>query len=66
MRWKLKMMLAEAGMNQAQLAKKIGVSEAVISYIVRGKREPSERVTKRIADVLGVKPNEICDCTKTA
>lgn len=57
--WNLKMLIEKRGFTQASLAKRCGVSEAVISYVVRGKRVPSEKLRNHLAEILCVKPEEI-------
>lgn len=45
--------------TQAELADVAGVSEAGMSYFVRGVKQPSLAVAKRIADKLGVTVDEL-------
>lgn len=59
MRWKLKMALEKARLNQIQLAYLSGLSEATISRLVCGYRNPSQDEKIRIAKVLHVKLDEI-------
>lgn len=59
MRWKLKMALDKARLNQIQLAHLTGLSEATISRIVCGYRNPSQDEKMRIAKALRVRPAEI-------
>lgn len=40
---RLRKALLESGMSQAQLARKIGVSKASLSRIIRGLRSPNSR-----------------------
>lgn len=49
----------EAGFNQAELGKLVGVSRQTISLIERGDYNPSVTVALTIAKVLGVDINEI-------
>lgn len=49
----------EAGLNQADLGKLVGVSRQTISLIERGDYNPSVTVSLTIAKVLGVDINEI-------
>lgn len=49
----------EAGLNQADLGKLVGVSRQTISLIERGDYNPSVTVALTIAKVLGVDINEI-------
>ena len=46
-------------MLQKDLAECVGVSEMMLSYIVRGVKNPSIEVAKRIADTLGVTIDEL-------
>ena len=63
MQYKLINLLAdfrkEAGLNQAELGAKVGVSRQTISLIERGDYNPSVTVALAIARVLGVDINEI-------
>jgi transcriptional regulator with XRE-family HTH domain len=47
----------KAGMSQAQLASKMGVTNHCISSWERGKRNPKYETLSRIADALGVDVN---------
>lgn len=49
------------GITQEQLSFDIGVDRTYISYIERGKRNPSLYVMWRISKVLGVPPSELFD-----
>lgn len=49
----------EAGLNQADLGKLVGVSRQTISLIERGDYNPSVTVALTIVKVLGVDINEI-------
>ena len=46
-------------MTQCQLGDSVGVTEGMISHIMRGFKNPSLEVAKRIADTLGVKLDDI-------
>lgn len=59
MRWKLKMALEKARLNQIQLVHLTGLSEATISRIVCGYRDPKHEEMEKIARVLGIKPEKI-------
>ncbi len=48
-----------AGLTQEELAKKVGVSRIYIQYIEAGKRVPSLKRLKRIAEVLGADLSEL-------
>lgn len=56
---KIKELLESRAMRQDQLADLIGVSESMVSHIFRGFKEPSVKVLKRIADVFGVKIDDL-------
>lgn len=45
--------------TQAELADAVGVSEAAISYILRGLKQPSLAVAQRMAEFLGVTVDEL-------
>ncbi|MCD8293812.1 MAG: XRE family transcriptional regulator [Clostridia bacterium] len=51
---RLAVVLKNNGMQQKELAEALGVSQALISKIVRGVRTPSEDIAFRIAQILGV------------
>nr|DAZ26614.1 MAG TPA: Helix-turn-helix XRE-family like protein [Caudoviricetes sp.] len=40
------------GLSQSKIAKEIGVSQQMYNYIENGKRNPSPKLAKKIADVL--------------
>lgn len=46
--------IREKGIEQKALAGKVGISEAMMSFVVRGLKEPSLTVLGRIAHELGV------------
>lgn len=56
---KIKSLIAEKKLEQKDVAEAVGVSEQMISYIVRGLREPSVTVLSRIAKVLDCAPGEL-------
>lgn len=45
-----------AGMTQAEVAKRLGVSESSIRLYELGKRQPNDEVLGRIAEAVGVDP----------
>jgi transcriptional regulator with XRE-family HTH domain len=47
---------AAYGLQQAELAPRIGISASQLSLIEKGKRQPSLRVITNISDALGVPP----------
>ena len=56
---KIRSLIAEKKLEQKDVAEAVGVSEQMISYIVRGLREPSVTVLTRIAKVLDCAPGEL-------
>lgn len=46
------------GMTQAEIAKKLGISQQAYSRYEQGKREPTLDYIKQIAQILGVQPGE--------
>jgi len=47
------------GLTQAKLAEAVGVSQAAIAGIERGKRDPSVRLLRKIAVLLGVDMDDL-------
>ena len=47
------------GMNQLDLANKVGVSETLISRIETGRHEPPRELKERIASVLNIATYEV-------
>lgn len=41
-------------LNQRQLAKKVGVTDSYISYLLNGKREPSLAMAQTMAKAMGM------------
>lgn len=56
---KIRSLIAEKKLEQKDVAEAVGVSEQMISYIVRGLREPSVTVLSRIAKVLDCAPGDL-------
>lgn len=56
---KLKHLMESRSVTQAELAEEVGVSEAAISYILRGLKQPSLAVAQRMAEFLGVTVDEL-------
>lgn len=56
---RLKALLDEKGIQQAELAENVGVSQAFISYLIKGLKQPSLILIKRIADYLHVPIDEL-------
>lgn len=56
---RIKELMKEQGITNKELADAVGVTEAMISYIIRGLRDTTVGTMVRIAKRLGVKPAEI-------
>lgn len=54
-------LIRDKGLEQKELAEKVGVSEAMMSFLVRGLKEPSLAVLSRIAHELGVSVAELVE-----
>ena len=54
----LKCLLAKNNMTQGDLAKAVGMSEATITHYVKGKYTPSQKNLAKIAECLGVTPQD--------
>lgn len=59
MKSRLKVLRAEHGWNQQQLAEALGVSRQSVNAIETGKYDPSLPLAFRIADVFGLRIEEI-------
>lgn len=59
--YKLYQLRRERGLTQAELGRKVGVSEAAIRAYETGKRRPKQAHLERMADALGVRPEAIAD-----
>lgn len=46
-------------MNQAELARRVGVAQSYISMIENGERPLTDELLKKIAAALGCKPEEL-------
>lgn len=44
--------LEQSELSQAELAQRAGISKSHISYILRGKREPTVKMMKKISSAL--------------
>lgn len=49
---KLKIAMAEKGLTQAELARRMGVKQQLVSQLISGKNKARETTLKRIADAL--------------
>lgn len=56
---KIAELIHDKGLEQKALAEEVGVSEAMMSFIVRGLKEPSLTVLTRIAKALDVPVAEL-------
>lgn len=56
---KIAELIRAKGIEQKSLAEEVGVSEAMMSFIVRGLKEPSLTVLTRIAKALDVPVAEL-------
>ena len=54
-RW-LKNKLLDAGMTQKEFGKRIGATEAIVSYYISGKRKPGGQRMLKILEVFGEPP----------
>lgn len=56
---KLKKLMEQKHMNQEALADAVGVTQAAMSYILRGLKDPSLKTIVNISKVLGCTIDEI-------
>lgn len=56
---KIRELLKMKSIEQKMLAEEVGISEAMMSYIVNGLKEPSLTILGRIAKALGVPAAEL-------
>lgn len=56
---KLKHILIDKNVSQIELAEAVGVSQAFISYVIKGYKDPSVAVLKRISDYLKISVDEL-------
>lgn len=61
MRVKLRQVRERLFVTQQELAEKAGMTEATISRIENGLHEPRISTVRRLADALGVLPEELVD-----
>ena len=59
MKNKLKLFRVAAGLTQAELAERAGVSRQTVYAIEKGKYVPSVRLALRLAKILGVRVEDI-------
>lgn len=51
---RIREMREDQGLNQSELAERVGTSQSTISQLEKGKRNPSYRTLQSVADALGV------------
>lgn len=56
---KLKAVLDKKNISQVELAEGVGVSQAFVSYMIKGYKQPSVTLLKRMAEYLGVTVDEL-------
>ena len=56
---KLENVLKAKGVSQAKLAEDVGVSQEFVSYMIKGYKQPSVTLLKRMAEYLGVTADEL-------
>lgn len=56
---KMRELMASLSIDNEEMAYHVGKSEACISYIKRGLKQPSLELAKRIADRLGVTVDDL-------
>lgn len=56
---KLNKLLKEKNITQREFAAEIGVSQPFVQYLLKGYKEPSLAVAKRIADYFGVSMDDL-------
>ena len=61
---KLKMLRKKAGLTQANLAKKLGISPSSVGMYEQGRREPDSAMLIRIADLFNVSVDYLIDFKK--
>lgn len=57
---RMRVLMAEADMNTAQLAAKAGVSVDAVRKYLRGDMVPTLETTYKLATALGCTPNDLC------
>lgn len=56
---KLENVLKAKGVSQAKLAEDVGVSQAFVSYMIKGHKQPSVALLKRMSEYLGVPMDDL-------
>lgn len=55
----LTLAIARRGLNQSELARRVGVSRSAITHVVAGRLSPSADLAQRIADELAMPPQQL-------
>lgn len=58
---KIEALRKDAGLLQAELGRKVFVSQSMIDYIEKGVKKPGIELLKRIADLFGVTVDELLE-----
>ena len=56
---RIKEIRERAGLSQAELSEKVGITQAMLCQIERGTKNPSLQVGKIISDILGCSIDEL-------
>lgn len=56
---KLRLLLAEKGLTQTQLAEQLGVQQPTVAAILSGQHKPQPKTLKKLADALGLATEEL-------
>lgn len=59
---KIRMLRQAAGLSESDLGIRVGLSQAAMSHIEIGFKQPSARTLKRIARVFGCTTDELYEC----
>jgi transcriptional regulator with XRE-family HTH domain len=59
MNLKLKLEILRRHQSQYECAKALGISESLLSRIVRGRKDPTPTLRRKISRHLGISENEI-------
>ena len=62
---KLRMLIAERGVSQKELAQKAGVTEAAVSHYINGDRSPRGAILLNIANALGTTTDFLLSVSKS-
>jgi len=57
---KLRMLREELGISITSFAKKVGITPASVSNLETSTQTPSPSLLKRLADAVGVSPEDLC------